>query len=112
MGGKLIMTSPINATGYSNLPIGGRLATDGYYPVTTGSLNGGTVGAGTFDADHPIMEGVTTYGGSLTITCNEAAGAELVASYSGGTAFVATKTVTNPVVQVNSFVAATGYRHG
>jgi hypothetical protein len=112
MGGKLITTSPINATGYTNLPIAGRLLDDGYYPVTTGGLNGATVSLGTFDPDHPIMEGVSTAGGSLTINCNAAADAELIASWNTNTAFVATKAITNPVVHVNVFVAATGYVSG
>jgi len=111
-GGKLIITSPINATGYTNLPVGGRLLTDGYYAVTTGGLNGATVSLGTYNADHPIMEGVSSSGGSLTINCNPSVDAELVASWNTGTAYVATKTVTNPVVHVNVFVAATGYVTG
>ena len=111
-GGKLILTSPINATGYTNLPIAGRMLDDGYDPCTTGGLNGSTVGTGTFDDTHPIMEGVTAYGGGLTITCNASTDAELVASFNTNTAFVATKTITNPVVHVNSFVAASGWTTG
>ena len=37
-GGKLILTSPINATGYTNLPIAGRLLDEGYFPCTTGAF--------------------------------------------------------------------------
>jgi len=111
-GGKLIMTSPTNATGYTNLPIGGRFLNDGYYPVSTGSANFNTINLGDFDPDHPIMDGVTSASGGLTVSCSLATDAELVASWSDGTVFVGTKTITNPVVQVNVFIAASGYVTG
>ncbi|RLB62340.1 MAG: hypothetical protein DRH08_12625, partial [Deltaproteobacteria bacterium] len=110
-GGGLVTTSPVNATGYPQLPVSGRILDDGYYPVTTGSMAGnGTLG--TFDADHPIMEGVTTAGGGLTIGNNLNTDAEEVAMYTNGFIMVATKKITKEMAHVNAFVAATGYITG
>lgn len=105
-GGKLIISSPINATGFPGLPIGGRFLSEGYYPVTFGGPDFSTRSLGTFNPDHPIMEGVSGGTAGLTVVCNAAADAELVASWNSGTAAVAVK---GSVIGINVFFAADGW---
>ncbi|MGC8764149.1 MAG: hypothetical protein ACP5VN_11075 [Acidobacteriota bacterium] len=87
--------------------ISGRLMTGGYSPLLLGSVGYGTHTLGTYDAGHPIMAGVISASDYYYTSTIPEPGATLVASWSDGQPFVATK---GCVVAVNSY-PGTYYRY-
>jgi hypothetical protein len=88
---------------YSATELGGRFRSGGYEPfVSTGAGNHfAFANLGTRDAVHPIMAGVTAASDRYRDYTNLASGAYLVASWTDGEEFVATK---GNVVAINSFL--------
>ncbi len=88
----------------------GRFMDEGYsaFGLGVGPIGSGSLGI--FDPSHPIMEGVTSVNGDLLATAPLTAGAQLVAAWDFGEAFVATQG--DQVAGVNIFVAETGYWTG
>jgi subtilisin family serine protease len=105
-GGGVVMTIASFINGWD---IRGRFLIDGYMPYNLGSGPVGSSQLGTFDASHPIMEGVVAATGDALGQVSLSPGAELVASYVNGLPFVATK---GRVSAINVFVAATGFWTG
>ncbi|HEU5181952.1 MAG TPA: choice-of-anchor D domain-containing protein [Candidatus Polarisedimenticolia bacterium] len=106
-GGGVVMTLASFIPGWE---VTGRLRSGGYLPVVG---VGGPIGSsilGSFDAAHPIMEGVSTASGDLLGDVTLASGASLVASWDNGEPFVATKGL--HVVAVNAFFADSGFWSG
>src|SRR5206468_1945785 len=87
----------------------GRLADGGYMPFLGTDGSHPTSELGSFDATHPLMNGVSRAGGSLLAPAPLAPGATAVATWANGLPFVATK---GRVVGVNAFVAFSGYWTG
>lgn len=106
-GKGLILTVATFASGWE---ITGRLLEDEYFPFNIGYGPVGAATLGTFNPDHPIMEGVTTAYGDLLADVTVANGAELVASWNTGWPFVATKG--KYVAAVNIYVTEPGYWTG
>jgi subtilisin family serine protease len=86
--------------------LGGRFESGGYDPFNPGSGPIGSAALGVFDATHPIMAGVTRATGGLLGSVTFAEGAEIVASWSVGLPFVATRG--RNVAAVNISVAGGG----
>ncbi|MBI3449035.1 MAG: S8 family serine peptidase, partial [Acidobacteria bacterium] len=102
-GGGVVLTLASFIPGWQ---LGGRFSSGGYNPLIG---LGGPIGSsplGAFDAAHPIMAGVTQATGDLLGSANVAPGASLVASWSIGQPFVATKG--KNLVAVNIFVGSPG----
>ncbi len=106
-GGGVVLTVPTFIGGFA---VAGRLVSGGYLPFTLGSGPIGSANLGTFDAGHPIMEGVTSAFGDLLGATTVTPGAVLVASWDNGQPFVATKN--DIVVGVNAYVGNTGFIAG
>lgn len=106
-GRGLILTVATFASGWE---IKGRLLDDGYFPFNIGYGPVGAATLGTFDPDHPIMQGVTTAYGDLLADVTVANGAELVASWNTGWPLVATKG--KNVAAVNIYVTEPGFWTG
>ncbi len=106
-GGGLVLTL---ASFIPSWEITGRLRSGGYVPVVgiRGPIGSSSLGA--FDALHPIMAGVTRAAGDLIGDVTLAAGAQLVASWTNGEPFVATKGL--HVVAVNVYLADSGFWSG
>ncbi len=105
-GGGVVLTLASFIGGWE---IQGRFLAEGYMPFALGS---GPIGAsvlGDFDADHPIMTGVTTATGDLLGAVNLSGDSELVASWTNSQPFVATK---GNVAAVNIYVGNSGYWTG
>jgi len=88
----------------------GRFLDEGYgaFDIGVGPVADSSLGA--FDANHPIMNGVTAIEGALLATAPLAAGAQWVADWSFGEALVATQGAS--VAGVNIYVAEPGYWTG
>ena len=106
-GGGVVQTV---ATFVDGLDVQGRFMDEGYSAFDLGTGPIGTATLGTFDATHPIMDGVTTVWGDALATAPLAAGAQWVADWNIGEAFVATQG--NQVAGVNIYVATSGYWMG
>src|SRR5262249_36036270 len=106
-GGGVVLTL---ATFINGWQITGRLLTDGYFPFELGSGPVGSSSLGSYNAAHPIMQGVTAVAGDLLGQVNVAAGADLVASWANGLPLVATKGFR--VAAVNLFFGASGFWNG
>ena len=106
-GGGVVMTLATLIDGWE---VRGRFLEEGYYPIDLGpgALSGSALGD--FDANHPIMQGVTEAQGELLGDISLATGAELVASWENGEPFVATKR--GNVAAVNIFVSGNGFWSG
>ena len=88
----------------------GRFMDEGYAAFGLGQGPIGSGSLGTFDASHPIMDGVSAVQGDLLATAPLTTGAQLVASWDFGETFVATQG--SQVAGVNIFVADSGYWTG
>jgi hypothetical protein len=106
-GGGLILTLASFAAGYE---VQGRLLDEGYMPFTLATDYGETANLGSFNADHPIMEGVTSALSYLLMDVNLTFGTEWVADWENGLPAVATKGI--HVAAVNLFVGDYGYWTG
>jgi len=107
LGGGLILT---NATFVSGWEIRGRLLNEGYIPFNIGHGPIGYSTLGNFSVSHPIMQRVSTAEADVLAYVTVANDAELIAEWSSGFPFVATKGLS--VVAVNIFVAEGGYWTG
>jgi hypothetical protein len=107
IGGGVIQTEASFVEGYN---ITGRFIDDSYavFHLDTGPV--GEAHLGTFDAYHPIMEGVTAAQCDLVSNTTLMPGAQWVADWDNGRTCVATNG--NQVVGVNVFVAKNGYWSG
>ncbi|MEN8008585.1 MAG: choice-of-anchor D domain-containing protein, partial [Candidatus Krumholzibacteriota bacterium] len=104
LGGGVVQTIASFVNGFH---LAGRFMDEGYSPFDLGI---GPIGSGTlaaFDASHPIMDGVATVTADLLATAPLAAGAQWVADWDMGEAFIATQG--DQVVGVNAFFAGSGY---
>ena len=106
-GGGVVLTTPSTVAGFH---VGGRFLAGGYSPFELGTGPVGGASLGTFNAGHPIMQGVTGCVGDALALNELSPGAELVASWSTAQPFVATKG--SNVVAVNVFVGFSGYWTG
>jgi len=103
-GGGLILTL---ATFVTDWEIKGRLLNEEYMPFNVGPGPLGSASLGNYNPNHTIMEGVTNAGGELLADVTLASGAELVAEWDNGYAFIATK---GPMVAaINVFVTSSGF---
>ncbi|MEW6758696.1 MAG: Ig domain-containing protein, partial [Acidobacteriota bacterium] len=84
----------------SSWGIAGRIMTEGYAPFLLGGTGYSTHSLGAFNASHPIMSGVTAASDFYWTVTTLDPGATLVASWSDGAPFVATK---GCVVGINSY---------
>jgi len=89
-GGKVIQAVASFASG-GGWELAGRFVTGGYEPFTHGNPAFFPHSLGSFDSDHPIMDGVTSLTDSLTVDMDLQAGAEWVADWDNGTPLVATQ---------------------
>jgi subtilisin family serine protease len=82
--------------------LGGRFVSESYSPFTSPNVGNHFAYAdlGTYDASHPIMQGVSAASDYYRDYVDLTAGAELVASWSDGEEFIATK---DQVVAINSY---------
>ena len=106
-GGGVVQTV---ATFVGGFDVQGRFMDEGYSPFDLGTGPIGAATLGTFDTTHPIMDGVTAIWGDALATAPLAAGAQWVANWDIGEAFVATQG--SQVAGVNIYVAYPGYWTG
>ncbi len=106
-GGGVVQTIASFVDGWS---IMGRFVDEGYSPFNLGAAFLGFAQLGSFDPAHPIMDGVTAVTSTGLASAPLAAGAQWVADWDFGEAFVATQG--NQVAGVNIYVAETGYWTG
>ena len=85
----------------------GRFMDEGYSPFGVGTGPFGDASLGTYDATHPIMDGVTTAVGDLLGDAPLKPNAKLVAAWDNALPFVATQG--DRVVAVNIYVANAGF---
>ena len=82
--------------------LGGRWLTDGYSPFTnSGSLWFQDRTLGTYDAGHPLMQGVTALATNFGVEVGLASGAIQVAAWNTGTPLIAFK---DDVVAINAYI--------
>jgi hypothetical protein len=103
LGGGVIQTEASFVEGYE---ITGRFMDEGYAAFGLGTGPHGSAALAGFDASHPIMDGVTNVECDLVSTANVAPGAQWVADWDNGEAFVVTNG--DRVVGMNVFFAKTG----
>ncbi len=106
-GGGVVQTL---ATFIDPFNVGGRFLDDGYSPFTLGSGPLGFSNLGNFDANHPIMAGVSAATGDLLGSTTLTPGAQWVADWQIGQPFIATQG--DHVVGANVFVADGGFFGG
>jgi hypothetical protein len=104
-GGKVIQAVATFAIG-GGWELAGRFVTEGYGPFVHGGAEFFGHSLGNFDADHPIMDGVTTLTDGLPAGVSLQGGAEWVADWNNGTPLVATQD--RDVVGVNIFAFDSG----
>ncbi|MHC4498975.1 MAG: C25 family cysteine peptidase, partial [Planctomycetota bacterium] len=104
-GGKVIQAVATFAIG-AGWELAGRFVTGGYEPFVHGEGEFFGHSLGSFDADHPIMDGVTTLTDGLPAGVSLQGGAEWVADWNNGTPLVATQG--QDVVGVNIFAFDSG----
>ena len=102
-GGRVVPTS---ASFSLTWPMLGRFVTDGYSAFSPGDPSFTTLNLGSYNPAHPIMAGVTNLSELYACSVTLASGALLVASYTNGTPFIATKGT--QVACVNGFFSDFG----
>lgn len=91
-GGKLVVSTFVYQTAAANNGDLGRLVTDGYLPFQNYQDNYYNVTLGSFNPNHPIMQGplpINSVGGYFHDKVDLTLDAELVASWSDGSPFIA-----------------------
>jgi len=100
MGGRVIVTMSSWIPGWS---LGGRFASGGYFPfVVADTRNSGPFSLGSFDGDHPIMNGVTALGGLFRSSPAVVDGTYVVARWNDDKPLIAVK---GSVVGINALPA-------
>ncbi|HEX6851651.1 MAG TPA: choice-of-anchor D domain-containing protein [Candidatus Polarisedimenticolaceae bacterium] len=106
-GGAVVLTLASFVDGWAPT---GRFVREGYSPALSAYGPSGSSPLGSFDAAHPIFEGVTALYGDLLADVQLAPEASLVGQWQDGKVLVATRG--ERVVLVNLFVAVPGYWSG
>ena len=107
-GGSVIMTLATFIEGYA---MEGRFAAQHYSPFNIGTGPEGSALLGDFDADHPIMAGVSVALGDVLGNTTVAPGAHWVADWNNGFPFIAT-TKGGQIVAMNVFFGDGQYWDG
>jgi hypothetical protein len=105
-GGGVVLSLASFVSGYE---IRGRLLLEEYMPFRITSTSRSSASLGEHDVGHPILSGVGRVEGQLLSAPEATAGAEVVARWSDGRVFVATKP---GVAGLNLFAAVPGYWSG
>ncbi|MFH0816315.1 MAG: DUF2341 domain-containing protein [Methanobacteriota archaeon] len=104
-GGKLVILAFAWWSDDGQYSLSGRIVTDAYGPFLSedGHNHYSTSSLGTYDASHPLMQGVTTASDYYRDYVSLATGATLVASWDDGEEFVAVK---GNIIGINSHMGS------
>jgi hypothetical protein len=107
-GGGVVVQFGLTYSQFGSRNITGRWATDGYSPYTNSSSTGAlTHTLGSFDASHPLMQGVTALQSNSRAVVTPAAGATQIAAWDDNASLIAVKPIgSHTAVGVTAYIGA------
>jgi hypothetical protein len=107
-GGGIVVQLGLTYSQFGSRNITGRWSTDGYAPYNYSSGTGAlTHTLGTFDASHPLMQGVTALQGNSRAVVTPVAGATQVAAWDDNVSLIAFKPVgTHTTVGITAYLGS------